>query len=326
MSNVSDGAWNSEPLSMEDAVREFSGAEDEDIREDQSEAETTDDDQPDSSDEFETDEGDTDEGEPAGDDQQDGDDDIVDDTRKVRLEDGRVVSIAELRKGTLLQADYTRKTQEVAEQRRQAEADRAQYMQQAQQFQATRELAIRALQASVGQAPDPVLMNTDPIGFMQAQEQHRQGIQRLHALQNQSAHERAQMEAVQSQEKAAYLQQQKELLTERIPEFRDPEKLKSFRSDLERHASYYGLSASDFDNIEHHGVAVMARDAIAYRKLQAAKPKTTAKVEGRPPVQRSGKRPNADAQAERSKDAAFKRLNQTGSIKDGVRALLASEG
>lgn len=323
MSDVSDGTWNDEPLSMEDAVREFSGSEDEEVREDEAEPEQTDDDQPEPDD---TDE----EGEAEQDEQADadGEDDYVDDGRKVRLEDGRVVTIAELRKGTLLQADYTRKTQEVAEQRRQAAEERAQYMQQAQQFQQTRELAIRALQASVGQAPDPNLMNTDPIGYMQAEQRYRQGVQHLQALHHQSAQERAQMEAVQSQEKQAYLQQQKEMLVDRVPEFRDPAKLQQFRTDLERHASYYGLSPAQFDDIEHHGVALMARDAIAYRKLQSAKSKTqtSAKVEGRPPVQRSGKRPNANEQQARTKDAAFKRLNQTGSLKDGVKALLASEG
>ena len=54
---------------------------------------------------------------------------------KVRLDDGRVVTVAELRSGSMMQADYTRKTQELAEQRRSVEARLADFERETHEFQ-----------------------------------------------------------------------------------------------------------------------------------------------------------------------------------------------
>jgi len=54
------------------------------------------------------------------------------DTAKVTLDDGTVTTIAELKRGTLFQRDYTQKTQALSEDRKTFEAERQQVSQLAQ--------------------------------------------------------------------------------------------------------------------------------------------------------------------------------------------------
>ncbi|WP_210239769.1 hypothetical protein, partial [Mesorhizobium sp. M00.F.Ca.ET.220.01.1.1] len=76
---------------------------------------------------------------------------------------------------------------------------------------------------------------------------------------------------------------------------------------------------------DHRQILVL-RDAIKWRNLQAQKSKVPAKVEGRPPVvMKSGTRPAADTQKARDVKTAMDRLKSSGTVKDGIAALLALE-
>jgi hypothetical protein len=76
-------------------------------------------------------------------------------------------TVADLKAGSLRNADYTRKTQEVAEQRKQFETQSSVVKQREQQLEQNSQYIARLIQAIVPAAPDPATMQTDPMGYLQ---------------------------------------------------------------------------------------------------------------------------------------------------------------
>lgn len=282
--------------------------------------------------------GEEDEGETGEDDQaeeDDGDEDpeseqgrFVADNAKVRLEDGTIISVADLKKGSLLQADYTRKTQETAELRRSFEAQSESVKQAEQQIIEQRDYMSALLQSITPQAPDIAMLKTDPMGYWEAEAQHKQFTAHLDyiASQSQQTQQQRQQEAqAKRQEKA---NTEWAALLEKAPDLKDKTKFTAFEADLIKAAPDFGFSPQElmeavpFD----HRMALVLKDAMAWRKLQASKPQAAKKAEGRPPVHRGGKRLGPQAQKARQADAAITRLKSTGSVDDAARAYLARKG
>lgn len=115
-------------------------------------------------------------------------------------------------------------------------------------------------------------------------------------------------------------------LLEKAPEFRDEKRVKAFVEDSFKHGEAYGFSREEIAEAVgmDHRMALAFKDAMAWRKLQASKPKAQQKTEGRPTVIKGGKRLNPAEHRARAANDAFTRLKQTGSEADAVAAYLAS--
>jgi hypothetical protein len=251
---------------------------------------------------------------------------FVADNAKVRLEDGTVVSIGDLKKGSLLHADYTRKTQEAAELRRSAEAQSSAIQQQEQQLSQQRDQMVQLLQSIVPQAPDPSLATTDPYAYTRQKAEHEAWVTHLNSLEQQS--QKAMQEKAAESEKAKQERGSREWATliEKMPGLKDQNRFKAFVNDVRDHGTSYGFTEAELAEAVgyDHRQALVIRDAIAWRKLQASKPKVQSKVEGRPPVQRSGKRLSPDENRARSTGVAMERLKKTGTVDDAAAAFLAA--
>jgi hypothetical protein len=75
----------------------------------------------------------------------------------------------------------------------------------------------------------------------------------------------------------------------------------------------------------NHVYAVIADKARRWDKLQASKANVQKKVEGRPPVQKGGKRLNPSEAKARQATDAMTRLGNTGRLDDAVAAYLATQ-
>jgi len=298
--------------------------------EEHDESETTDDELQ-ASDE---DEGDETDGETAEEDQaEDGEDEpeseqgrFVADNARVRLPDGTFTTVAELKSGSLRNADYTRKTQEVAEQRRAVESQSERIKASEAQLQQQTEYVQELLRAIIPAAPDPKLLDTDPMGYIQQEAQHKQWSQHLAYLdqQRQQAAEARKAEAEGQQREVA--NREWNTLLEKAPEFRDQKRAQAFVQDSIKHGiETYGFTQAELREalgMDHRQILVL-RDAIAWRKLQASKATVAKKVEGRPPVAKGGKRLNPSEHRARAANDALSRLKSSGSEADAVAAYLA---
>jgi hypothetical protein len=241
-----------------------------------------------------------------------------DEKPRVRLSDGTEVDLAEVeewRKGTLRQSDYTRKTQELAAQRKEFETRSAEIAQKSQEVQQQIDFAITVARQYLPSPPDPEMLNSDPIGYLQQKEYYEAKayeLQQLYATREQHMQQ-------QTQQRLQTFEQMKakegEALLSAMPQLKDKTKLEAFQKDILEALPHYGFAADDLKSVYDHRLVRIIGDAVAYRKLMSQKAKVTAKVAEAPPVapvQPAGKRTSpAETQARQHKDLRTE-LRRTG--------------
>lgn len=247
------------------------------------------------------------------------------DTAKVTLDDGTVTTIAELKRGTLFQRDYTQKTQALSEVRKSVEAERQQVSQTAQQVEQFREYVSWYAEQYLPKKPEPFSgdrMN-DPMGYLQWSQKNDEWLAHAQAFQ-QFQQQKTATEQQKKGETEKQFQERRlkeaEALGKAIPVLKDPVKGKAAWDAMVAGAAEFGFSPEDLDAVVDHRQLVVLREALAYRRLKAKAPQAPAEAARRPPV-REGRRAPADQQLTRQKQSLTERLNRPGNFDAGVELL-----
>jgi hypothetical protein len=263
-------------------------------------------------------------------DEEDTDQDQEDDTQapqmefapeeaKVKLDDGSVVPVSELKKGYLRVADYTRKNMDLAEKGRTLEEHKSRVSSLEAALTQQREFVASLASQFIPQPPDRAIMDHDPLGYMQAKAAYDDQMATLMQLQQQrdEAAQRQQHETV--EQAKARLETERAALFEAMPDLKDPKRMEQLKADVGNvFLPHYGFSQEELDGADHRMIKVI-RDAIKYQKLLAKKSETKAKVESKPPVMAAGKRRSAEGQQQTERQRAMERLTKTGSFKDALK-------
>jgi len=236
--------------------------------------------------------------------------------------DGQEVSVTldELQKGYSRTQDYTRKTQQIAEVRKQveqeAEAIRAERSQYAQ--------LLGALQVQVQQAAEPQidwdrLYQEDPIEWVRQKEVMRENQEKARAIQS----EQQRLNQISQQEQAQTMQQflahEQEQLLKALPQWSDPEKAKAEKSMLIEFGQKAGFAPDELKNIFDHRVVSVLRKAALYEQMMSKRGNIK-------PVVNNGPRPAKPGAAGRVSQStgstlAQKRLAKTGRVQDAASAI-----
>lgn len=256
------------------------------------------------------------ESEAEGDEPQDDDDPLV--TIKI---DGKEVEVklSELKNGYQRQADYTRKTMEVSEQRKQAEAEyqkahqeRQAYAQNLQRMQAQLEGALQEQQSINWQQ----LLESDPVEYLKQQHLYQQ----RQAAWQENQQRQQQLTAVQQAEaqklQASYLSQQQEELLAKLPDWKDEGKAKAEKAAIRNYLIEQGFDDQSVNNVSDAKAVLMARKAMLYDQMVAKAAAATKKVATLPT---KVERPGVEASKGLDRRAtAYQRLSKTGSINDAA--------
>lgn len=221
-------------------------------------------------------------------------------------------AIKELRESGLRQADYTRKTQEVAEQRRQLEANAA-------NINATIDAFSNYLASQMPPAPDPSLALTDKNAYIEQKaiyDAALQNVQQIIQMGQQSKSVTAEME---QSERQHLLAKENAALLEKMPRLRDEGERKKFNAQTFKTAQAFGFTTEELNGLLDHRLMHMGYYAALGLEAEKAKATAKKKTQNVPPVT-PGKKRSApkDTGAEKQK-AAMNRLNQTGSIQDAMK-------
>lgn len=233
------------------------------------------------------------------------------------------LSLKELQSGYLRQADYTRKTQELAKAREEIQTHVQTAAQQAQQYYLQQ---LQAIQASMIQMAAPELQNVDwnrlanedPAEFVRLSAKAQTVRGTLERTQQQLVAAAQQQKAQADAQLAKNIEESIQVLQRDLPGWGN----ELYQTILKESASNYGFSQEELNNIWDARVIKAIHDANAYRKLKAAQPEVQKKVVAVPKVIKPGNRaaPSNPAKAEASK--ALDRLQKTGNWKDAAQALL----
>jgi hypothetical protein len=236
------------------------------------------------------------------------------DTAKVTLEDGTVITVAELKRNNLYQRDYSRKTIELAEQRKHFDQERSQVGQVAQSLAQQREFILQAARHFLPRPPDRAMMDADPIGFMQAKAAYDEQMQIVSALQYQQKAEQARMSQDGEQSTVARRRTEAERLIQAVPEFRDRKVYDQFWSEAVDAMKEYGFAPDELQGADDHRMYLVMRDVVKYRKALKSAPKVKQDVQGKPKMFKGGRRMDPKARNSRDAQSRMDRLRREGSI------------
>jgi hypothetical protein len=239
---------------------------------------------------------------------------------KVSGED-KELTLSELKSLAQQGADYTKKTQQVAEQRKALEAEakaieEAKYLRDAY---AQRLQAMEQLLNSPEQNEDlEYLKESDPIGYAVRVAEKQQQREQLQAVQLERQRIAEQQQAEYAQQMQGYLAQQAEQLAKVLPEYTDPVKGETLRSELRSFAkTNLGFSDEELSMVRDSRQVIALHKAMLYDKLQQAKPNVNKRVSEAPKTLKSGNsvKPATSDQIKRQSN----QLKQTGRVRDAAK-------
>ena len=230
------------------------------------------------------------------------------------------VTLDELMQGYQLGADYTKKTQEVAEQRKAVEAERNAIL-EAKQVRDQYAQRLNAMEQFLIQTQDrpedlAAMKENDPIGYavkVAELTEKKEQLDKVRVEQQRIAQQQ-QSEYQQQLQQRAHEEAQK--LSQVLPEFSDPTKGEQLRSEIRNYGKSVGFSDEELANVYDSRHVLMLHKAMQYDKLQKSKPSVTKKVAQAPKMVKSGtkiKEGNRDVRKRQ-----MNKLKQSGKVRDAA--------
>ena len=226
------------------------------------------------------------------------------------------VNLEELIQGYQRNADYTRKTQELAQERNQSsefvERSKKDVEAKLQKLNELNNAAQAQLQQEYAEVDFEKLYDEDPVEAARLEHKMRRKHDQLAQVQQQT-------QELQSQEFNKYLGEQQKLLSQKIPEFMDEQKGPRFKQQMRDYLGNIGFNDTEINSVYDHRYVMLVKDAMSYRNLQKAKPGIKKKVANAPKVVKGGvakSKGQADAEAKRQQ---LSKLRKTGQVRDAAK-------
>jgi hypothetical protein len=233
----------------------------------------------------------------------------------------REVTLDELIQSYQLGADYRRKVEAVAQDRKVVEAER-QRIEEAKYLRDQYAERLQVIEQMLNQQPETenldYLKETDPIGYAVKVAELSQREKQLAQVRAEQARIAEQQQREQQEQLGQVVQAESRKLAEVIPEYADPQKGETLRRELREFGLKAGFSDQELANVYDSRAVLTLYKAMQYDKLQSAKPGITKKVNEAPKVMKSGVSQPRDSSDEMKKLKA--RAKQTGRVADAAKA------
>ncbi|MCZ0734405.1 hypothetical protein [Phreatobacter sp. AB_2022a] len=243
---------------------------------------------------------------------------------RIRLADGTEASIEQIqewREAGLRTADYTRKTQEVAEQRRTLESYAGEVSAQQTAVAEALERALAVVEAYVPSPPSTDLAIRDPARYTQELAIYQAAMNHVEEITRARMDLAAKARETDQAGRARLLHAERERLFAAIPELKDAARRQAFNQDMIRAVEAYGFSEADYAQIVDHRLIRVLADAARYQKIRAASagggPKPAAQRAPQPPGRRAGQDTGSGF------GTALAQAKRSGTRQDAARAVEA---
>ena len=231
------------------------------------------------------------------------------------------VPLDELLKGYSRTADYTKKTQEVAEVRKQVEAER-QKIEEASRLRdqyAERLSVIEQMLNQTEKAEDlSALKEVDPIGYAVKVAEQAEREKQLSAVRAERQRLAQQQQAEQSERLQAHLANEAAKLRETIPEMSDSTKAEVVKREIRDFAKSIGFSDQELAAVYDSRAVTTLYKAMQYDKLMKGKSDATKKVAQAPKMLKPGTS-TPEARATEQDKKLRQQLRKSGKKDDAAR-------
>ena len=235
--------------------------------------------------------------------------------------DGKEVSVTldELQKGYSRTQDYTRKTQQIAEVRKQVEQETQAVRAERQQYAQLLGALQAQLQATEPQVDLDRLYHEDPIEWVRQKEVMRERQEKAYAIQAEQQRLSTLSQYEQQRAMEETLSSQKDALLAALPTWKDPKTARAEKALVVESAKAAGFSEEDLKSVYDHRLVLLLRKAGLYDQMVSER-------QGIKPVVNNGPRPAKPGAAGRvstttESTRAKQRLAKTGRIDDAVSAI-----
>lgn len=224
--------------------------------------------------------------------------------------------------GSNLVADYTRKSQETAQERSQVQAAQQQTSQLAQQLQQAQTVLAQFYQAAIGQPPSLELAQTDPQAYLVQRGLHEQRLQAFQRL-TQQGQELAKHTQHMSAQQLAQVQAREEAeLIRHMPELKSPQKRAEFASKAIEVGQRYGYSPEEVASVMDHRAVRMLADLAKLQARTAVEKTVQTKLANVPPkAAKPGAATQDGGKGQRTQSAKSQFMKSGRSMKDVARYL-----
>ena len=231
--------------------------------------------------------------------------------------------VAESYKNGLRQKDYTAKTMAAAEARKTADAEASKARSERDTYaQQLKNYAIKIdgdLQEQAAMLTRE-LLDSDPMEYLRQKSIFEERQANLAKAQGELDGISKQQQQEQAEARNSYLEEQREQLHAKLPDFKDPAKAKAAASAIKEYLGAQGFAAGESDFTDHRAI-VLAHKAMQYDALMQRAKDAVGKVQKLPAkVERSG---TAESGKPDGRTTAMKNLGRTHSINDAARAFSA---
>lgn len=221
----------------------------------------------------------------------------VDDDYEIEI-DGEKVTLGDLKKGNLRQRDYTKKTEELARQRDEIATERTSIQKLREQAETElaqeRQRLYKVAARYFPQKPSREMLDSDPIGYMQAMEEFNARVEEMQALEYEDQQRAAAQQEQSSAKAKEWEAEQRAYLYSKVPSLKDETKRTAFIQDLsEIGMKEYGLTAEEIPQITDGRYLRVLHDAIQYRKAVSKRDATKQVLETKPKMKQQ-QRMNVD--------------------------------
>ena len=230
------------------------------------------------------------------------------------------VSLDELLNGYSRTADYQKKTQSLAEQRKSVEAERVKIDEAAKtrDIYAQRLQVIEQLLSTQDTENLQELKDSDPIAYAIKVAERSERDKQLQAVQAERQRVSQEQQALQGQRLHQHIQSEQEKLKSVIPDFKDEAKAEVIRRDIRSYAKSIGFSDQELSQVYDSRAVQTLYKAMQYEKLVAGKAGATKKVASAPKTLKPGtSNPQNSEQEAQKKD--FAQLRKTGNKRDAAK-------
>lgn len=230
------------------------------------------------------------------------------------------VTLDELKKSYQLGSDYTKKTQEVAEQRKVIEQE-AKAIIEARKVRDDYSQKLQAVeQFLIGTNDSPedlsVMKENDPVGYAVKVAEMTEKKEQLQAIQAEKTRLAQEQQVDNQAQMQKFVEQEQIKLAESLPEFSDKTKGEQIRNDIRSYGKKVGFTDEELSQVYDSRHVLVLHKAAQYDKLMAGKAGVKKKVAKAPKTVKSGAKVKQNVTDIQKKQ--LKKLQQTGSARDAA--------
>ena len=238
------------------------------------------------------------------------------------------VNLEELTKGYSRQSDYTRKTEKLSQDRKSVEELKNEYTRQNEEAKIKRdqyEKQLQVLSEQLRSSEQKVdldrLYEDDPAEYVRVKAEQDRRKELLEKSNQERERILAEKQEEQGKQYNSYLEQQRQLLAQKLPIYADKEKGADFVKNLTNYAKEIGYTDQEINMLVDHRSVIMLANAYRYDKLKKTNLKNKKVTKVSRVVSSSSPKIQDDSDVAKRMKSKKATLKRTGKVNDAVSVL-----